>query len=307
MSWRRFLVGGAAAAVSVGALAWTRQAFAKEPEKSSAEPEPEPNTLDNDDWLDVLPLPSELDVSGDLERNWGDTPQDLRPFFLFLEEKSGIKGSGRIFSIISAQESAHVASAHNDDDNETYWSCKAYVRRRGNFPHAPLAYGVDAALYGSGGHFGALAPYFLWTGVVELRENAPLLGYPPEVMNLPRVAGYGACVYLYRTLRYHQVEDHADIKVGWASPSYLRAPERGGSSYLKIRTRFFERADKMGIDLDDESTIPGPVLDWRGWRGFDNVLASLLPKMPRQRVPREPRPEKDLELKAKCLEDQENG
>lgn len=257
------------------------------------------DTLENDLWTDVLPLPTEKDVKGDLERNWGSTPTDLRPLFLLMEEASGIKGAGRIFAVIAKRESVGFQiNAHNADSRETLASCRAYANRRDKNP--PLTYGVDAALFGSGGLFGALAPYFLWTAVMSKKNNAPLLSYPPEAMFLPRVAGFAAAVYMFRLLRYYQITDHGDIKAGWANPSFLVGNGRGSNGYIKSRTNFFGDADALDVDLDDTDTIPGPVLDWRGWTNVDQVRTRIIgPKMPRQKDPRAPLGEDAL---TPCLE-----
>lgn len=259
-------------------------------------------TLENDAWVDVLPLPTERDVKGDLERNWGKTPADLRPLFMLMEEASRIKGSGRIFAVIAKRESiGFQIDAHNTTDHEVGASCDAYVNRRGKNP--PLVYGVDAALFGSGGLFGALAPYFLWTAITSKKKNAPLLQYPPEAMFLPRVAGFAAAVFMFRLLHYHRIEDHGDIKVGWGSQSNLYGDRRGGSGYIKSRTHFFGDADALEIDLDDTDTIPGPVLSSKGWTNVDEVRTRIIgPKMPRQKTPRPPLGEDALKP---CLERQQ--
>ena len=296
MNTRTLLIGGTLGAIGVvttAALALSRTA-------SAAELPPGEPPLENDDWSGVLPLPTEADVPGaDLETNWGTTPVDLRPLFALMERASRIPGAGRIFAVISVRESIGFdINARNASDREVIASCRAYVNRRGNNPK--LKYGVDAALWGSGGLFGALGPYFLWTAINELKGDAPLLEFPPEAMWLPRVAAFAACVYLYRILRYYRVEDHGDIKAGWASPSLLVGSGRDSSAYIKSRSNFFGDADQLGIDLDDESTIPGPVLDWQKWPGVTAVRLSVIgPTMPVYTATREPLGEEAL---APCLE-----
>ncbi|MCB9702140.1 MAG: hypothetical protein H6711_09615 [Myxococcales bacterium] len=127
---------------------------------------------------DVPPLPTARDVRGDLSRNWGDTPADLRPLFLLAEEQARIAGAGRILAVIAYRESRFVTTAHNGDapseTTERAASRRAYDRGKDRNP--PLRFGERAADFGSGGLFGLLAPYFLWTGVPEVGERAPLLG-----------------------------------------------------------------------------------------------------------------------------------
>ncbi len=228
-------------------------------------------------WANVRPLPKAADVpSFDLTTNWGKTPGDLRPLFALMEVISGIEGAGRIFAIIAKREAGFVASAHNSSKHETDASRRAYKNAKGR--NLPLTYGVEAGEFGSGGLFGALAPYFLWTGVQEAKKNAPLLGSRPEIMFLPRVAAFGACVYMQRVLDNYRIDDHADIKVGWASPSLLKGG-RGGSTYQSVRTRFFSDAGKLGIELEDRSTIPAD-LSAKKWPGVLSVFQQLVGELP---------------------------
>ncbi len=222
-------------------------------------------------------LPTAADVEGDLVRNWGKTPADLRPLFLTMEKASGIVGSGRIFSVIAQRESGFQATAHNGNDQpeqaERDASARAYANNKARNP--PLAAGEAAAAFGSGGLFGALAPYFLWTGVQELGAKAPLLGADPRVMFEPRIAGFAACVYMQRLLANYDIQDHADIKVGWGSVSLLKPPGRGGETYHAIRGHFLADAATLGIDLTDVATIP-KNLRATAWPGVAKVFAALV-------------------------------
>lgn len=229
-------------------------------------------------WANVRPLPTAADVAGfDLVKNWGQTPADLRPLFAQMEMVSGIKGAARLFSVISKRESVGFkTAAHNDSSAERTASRNAYKNARGNNP--ALKYGDQAAEFGSGGLFGALAPYFLWTGVQEMGANAPLLGSPPQIMFLPRVAAFGACVYLQRLLDNYRIDDHADIKVGWANPSLLKSG-RGNNTYQAVRTRFLSDAKDLQVDLQDAATIP-TALSAKSWPGVAKVFAQLVGTLP---------------------------
>ena len=285
----------AVGALAVGAYLWrSRKAAAEvvgdgdtgEPRDASSETNEEPSSGSSGretlkaggfTWKNVRPLPRPADVPGfDLTSNWGTTPKDLRPLFALMEEVSGIEGSGRIFAIIAKREAGFVATAHNSSAHETSASRRAYKNAKGR--NQPLKYGVEAGEFGSGGLFGALAPYYLWTGVQEAKANAPLLNSRPEIMFLPRVAGFGACVYMQRLLDNYQIDDHADIKVGWASPSLLKKG-RGGDKYKAVRERFFSDAKKLGIDLADTSTIPAKLSASR-WPGVLRVFDGLVGKLP---------------------------
>lgn len=237
------------------------------------------------EWTGVKPLPTSGDVKGDLSRNWGKTPMDLRSLFLLMEEVSGIVGAGRIFSIIAYRESRYVATAHNGDGQEEQAernrSWEAYQNNKDRNP--PLAAAEAAASFGSGGLFGALTPYFLWSGIQELGTKAPLLSADPRIMFLPRVAAFAACVYLQRLLAHYEIKDHADIKVGWGSISLLKEPGRGGETYQAIRTMFLADAATVGIDLNDASTIP-QKLSVSAWPGVAKVWEALVGTMPQPRL-----------------------
>ncbi len=232
--------------------------------------------------IDLAPLPTAADVRGDLSKNWGDTPIDLRALFMRMEEAAKIAGSARMFSAIAFHESQFITSAHNGnaakEQDERDDSRTAYDNNKDRNP--PLRYGEQAAKFGSGGLFGLLAPYFLWTGVPEVGKRAPLLNAPPELVFQPRAAAFGACVYLQRLLAHYRIDDHADIKAGWASPSLL-GKGRGGATYNSVRARFLQDASKLGIDLLDTSTIPAK-LDASAWPGVSAVFSALVGALPRE-------------------------
>jgi len=231
---------------------------------------------------ELAPLPTASEATGDLEKNWGDTPVDLRTLFDKMQAVSRIAGSARIFAIIAFRESSFITTAHNGnaqgEQDERDDSRAAYQNNKDRNP--PLKYGEQAAEFGSGGLFGALAPYFLWTGVPEVGKKAPLLGAPPELMFQPRAAAFGACVYLQRLLKHYRVDDHADIKAGWANPALL-GKGRGSDSYNHVRARFLEDAINLGIDLLDTSTIP-PKLSATAWPGVPAVFADLVGALPKE-------------------------
>jgi hypothetical protein len=234
--------------------------------------------------IDLAPLPKAADVRGDLSKNWGDTPVDLRALFQLMEETSKIPGTARLFSAIAVRESQYITSAHNGnaakEQDERDDSRAAYNNNKDRNP--PLRYGEQAAEFGSGGLFGLLAPYFLWTGVPEIGKRAPLLNAPPELVFQPRAAAFGACVYMQRLLTHYRIDDHADIKAGWASPSLL-GKGRDGATYKSVRARFMEDAINLGIDIADTSTIPAK-LDASAWPGVPAVFSALVGALPKELV-----------------------
>ncbi|PCC73188.1 hypothetical protein SAMN02745121_08211 [Nannocystis exedens] len=275
-------VGGAILAYSRSASASTS---APQKESGTTPKDGKPSTTAPLEWDNALPLPTAKEVKGDLDTNWGSTPKDLRPLLLLAEEASGIVGAGRILAVIAKRESAgFVVTAHNgdevDEQAERDASRKAYERGKATNP--ALSFGEAAADFGSGGLFGALAPYFLWTGVAELGAKAPLLGADPRMMFLPRVATFAAMVYLQRLLDHYQVDDHGDIKAGWASPSLLVDPPKGGrgeETYTAVRERFYADAKSLGVNLSDAATIPAKLsaATWPGVQAMFDRLVGVLP------------------------------
>jgi len=260
-----------------GALLFSRRASAASPAAPGATPEIPPT-------IELAPLPRAADVSGDLVRNWGETPIDLRPLFMLMEETSRIVGAARVFAVIAYRESRFVTTAHNGnaaaEQDERDSSRDAYKNRKDSNP--PLRFGELAAEFGSGGLFGALAPYFLWTGVPEVKDKAPLLNAPPSLVFQPRAAAFGAAVYMQRLLTQYRIDDIADIKVGWANPGLL-GKGRGGETYLSVRKRFLEDAQAVGIDLADIVTIPAK-LDASAWPGVPAVFTGLVGALPKELV-----------------------
>ena len=266
--------------VAVGALFLSRRASAAAPptpQDPGIVPSPGPAPQ-----IDLPPLPTAADVEGDLSRNWGDTPFDLRPLLMLIEQITRTFGAARYLAIVAKRESAFVTAAHNgnaaNEQDERDDSRKAYVNNKDRNP--PLRYGEQAADFGSGGLFGLLAPYFLWTGVPEVGAKAPLLSAPPEIMFQPRAAAFGAAVYMQRILKNYRVDDVADIKVGWANPGLL-GKGRGGATYNDVRARFLADAKSLGIDLADATTIPAK-LDPSAWPGVPAVFAGLVGALPKE-------------------------
>ena len=266
---------GATAGIG-GVLLFSRRASAS---SSASTPDPAEQTPPS---IELAPLPRAADVTGDLSRNWGETPVDLRPLFMLMEEVARIKGSARAFAGIAYHESHFVTTAHNGnatgEQDEREGSRNAYTNNKGRNP--PLRYGDQAAEFGSGGLFGALAPYFLWTGVPEIGKKAPLLNAAPTLVFQPRAAAFGAAVYMQRLLSQYRVDDVPDIKVGWANPGLL-GKGRGGAKYQEVRTRFLEDVKKLGIDLADVDTIPAK-LDASAWPGVPAVFAGLVGALPKE-------------------------
>jgi hypothetical protein len=87
-------------------------------------------------------------------------------------------------------------------------------------------------------------------------------------------------VYMQRLLAHYRVDDIADIKVGWASPSLL-GKGRGSSQYQGVRTKFLADAQAVGIDIADQTTIPSK-LDASAWPGVPAVFVALVGALPKE-------------------------
>jgi hypothetical protein len=248
-------------------------------------PGPHESSLKPIAWEGVLPLPTAAEVKGDVDRNWGVVPTDLRALLLAIEEATTIVGAARFLGGVAYQESGFKVNAHNGDEfeeqSERNASYRAYYNHKDRNP--PLMFGEQAANFGSGGLFGALAPFALWTGVQELKNKAPLLNSDPRILFLPRVAAFCAAVYLQRVLTYHDVRDMADIKVGWGSISLLTATGRQDADYMRIRNKWAEDMKKSGIDFGDVATIPKMLAPPQKWPGVQGVFDALVVKLPTPR------------------------
>jgi len=277
MSRSLWLTLGATLGVGGAVFLAGRRASAASPTQGSS-----PGSTADLPPIDLAPLPQVSDVSGDLQKNWGDTPLDLRPLFQLMAEVGKIPGAGRLFAVFAVRESKFVTTAHNGnatgEQDERDSSRAAYRNQKDQNP--PLKYGEQAAEFGSGGLFGLLAPYFLWTGVPEVGSKAPLLNAPPQLVFQPRAAAFGALVYMQRLLTRYQIDDHADLKAGWANPSLLKG-DRGSAKYHEVRARFLDDAKALGIDLNDTSTIPGK-LDASAWPGVPAVFKALVGALPKE-------------------------
>ena len=289
---RRWIVPLAtgAAAVAAGGLLYARSAKDATSDDTGRQlPECPPTPLSpgtSGSWEPghLLDLPLEAEVDGDYDTNWGSTPDEMRPLFLWMENSSGIRGSGRLFSVIAYGESRWVPSARNGEgDSERDERERAGSRRAWKYLSEagfPLKHGDAAAEYGSGGLFGALAPYFLATGRPDIGKRAPLRDACPDVCLIPRVAAWGAVVYMYRLLKHYRIDDHPDIKVGWASPSFLLNKNRSGNGYKTTHAKFERHADEVGIDLGDTNTIP-KKLSVDDFPGTLPTFASMVGELPR--------------------------
>lgn len=210
-------------------------------------------------------------AGADMDRNWGTTPPELRALLLRVESVSRMPGAARFLAVVSWRESRWNPAAHNDSATEASRSSDAFAARRNRQP--PLEHGPAAAVFGSGGLFGMLAPYFLWTGTAESKDRAPLLTMHPSAMFDPTISAFAAAVYLQRIVAGYAPAGWADVRAGWAAPKLLTGA-RGGEKYNEVRARFVADAATIGIDINDRATMPAPSA--RRWPGVAKVYQALV-------------------------------
>ena len=241
---------------------------------SLPKPKPEPaSTADRQWWAHVPALPSQSEVPGfDLANNWGATPDELRPLFALMERVSKIRGSARIFALISKQQAGFRSDTHRDSSIEVFSIRTHYTWESGYNP--PLACGDAAVDFGSGGLFRAPAPSFLWSGVDELKDDAPLLNAPPTVIYIPRLAAFGAVVRLQQLLANNAVSAPTELMIGWENDILLKETFKGDLLYKRRLDSLLASAESLRIDLKDTATIPRR-LSAKSWPGVARVFTDL--------------------------------
>ena len=124
---------GATAGIG-GALLVSRRASAA----SAASPAAPGATPETPPTIELAGLPRAADVSGDLVRNWGETPVDLRPLLMLAEETARIRGAARVLAVIAYRESRFVTTAQNGnaagEQDERDSSRDAYNNRKASNP-----------------------------------------------------------------------------------------------------------------------------------------------------------------------------
>jgi hypothetical protein len=85
---------------------------------------------------------------------------------------------------------------------------------------------------------------------------------------------------MQRLLANYQIDDHADIKAGWASPSLLKAG-RGGAKYHDVRANFLGRRDDPRHRPHRHQHHP-EKLDASAWPGVPAVFSALVGALPKE-------------------------
>jgi hypothetical protein len=147
--------------------------------------------------------------------------------------------------------------------------------KRGN-PAPKFAASIRDA--GSGGLFGALAPFVAWTGMDE--GYMPYLDEDWPIIEDPIVSAVFAAKYYQRIVgggRYPvfadpskpSPEDNYRVRLGWASPSALKSSPNG-TLFQNVKKRFDIDLAELGLKISDLSPPNAEQ-----WPGLKAVVAGL--------------------------------
>ena len=209
---------------------------------------------------------------------WGTTARGevYRPLFTKLEAVTGMPL--RLYlCVVANREGGWVRSARNKTKGEVKASQDAIVNggKRGN---PPPKFAASIGTAGSGGLFGALAPYVAWTGLDE--DYTPYLDEDWPIIEDPIVAAICAAKYYQRIVgggRYPvfanpgqpSPEDNYRVRLGWASPSALK-DSPNGQLFQDVKKRFDEDLAELGLKITD---LAPPNAD--RWPGLAAVVTAL--------------------------------
>jgi len=209
---------------------------------------------------------------------WGPTKlgEAYRPLLAKLEEVTGMPL--RLYlCVVSNREAGWNRTARNKMLKETNASRDGINNgiARGN-PAPKFADSIRGA--GSGGLFGALAPFVAWTGYDE--GYMPYLDEDWPIIEDPIVAAICAAKYYQRIVgggRYPVFanpakpvpEDNYRVRLGWARPETLKK-DPGGKLFHEVKERVDEDLAKLGLKISDLSP---PNAD--RWPGLKAVVAGM--------------------------------
>jgi hypothetical protein len=196
-------------------------------------------------------------------KNWGSTNrgEQYRALLVKLEELTGMP-LAVFLTVVANRESDFSRTARNKSAVETAASNTGIVSgvKRGN-PKPKFADSIAAS--GSGGLYGALAPYVAWTGMDE--GYMPYLNEDWNIIENPIVAVVCAAKYYQRIVTYYPTvfangkgspspEDNFRVRLGWANPSRLKE-DPAGSLFQQVRARMEEDLGELGLKISD---LPPP-------------------------------------------------
>lgn len=208
---------------------------------------------------------------------WGTTKlgEEYRPLLKKIEQVTGMPI--RLYlSVVANREAGWNRKIRNTDAVETAASKRAIEAgpERGN---PPPKYSASLAGAGSGGLFGALAPYVAWTGLDE--DYMPYLDEDYTIIENPIVAAICAAKYYQRIVTYYPTvfatpgtprsEDHYRVRLGWARPEKLKN-DPAGELFKAVKGRMDEDLAELGLKITD---LPPP--NSARWPGLRAVVEAM--------------------------------
>ena len=210
--------------------------------------------------------------------SWGTTKRGevYRPLFTKLEEVTGMPL--RLYlCVVANREAGWSRTARNKTKGEVKASADGIDNgiKRGN-PAPKFAASIRDA--GSGGLFGALAPFVAWTGMDE--GYMPYLDEDWPIIEDPIVSAVFAAKYYQRIVgggRYPVFadpskpapEDNYRVRLGWASPSALKSSP-DGTLFQNVKKRFDIDLAELGLKISDLSPPNAAA-----WPGLKAVVAGM--------------------------------
>lgn len=271
-------VGGLGVAGGLGYLGYRMMQKSKEASEQ-ASPSPSPSSPENPPTPSPEPKPAEPKPANPgvvPPTFWGSTSrgEEYRELLTRIEQVSRMPL--RLFLLVVAnRESDFIRTARNTTKKEVDGSQAAITNgvKRGN---TKPKYAQDLALAGSGGLFGALAPYVAWTGMDE--NYMPYLDENWKIIEDPVVAAVCAAKYYQRIVMFYPTvfagntpspEDNFRVRLGWASPSALKDDPKG-KLFDAVRGRMEEDLSELGLKITD---LPPP--DASKWPGLKAVVEGM--------------------------------
>ncbi len=210
--------------------------------------------------------------------SWGTAKRGevYRPLFTKIEEVTGMPL--RLYlCVVANREAGWSRTARNKSKVEVKASQDGIDNgiKRGN---PPPKFASSLREVGSGGLFGALAPYVAWTGFDE--GYMPYLDEDWAIIEDPIVSAIFAAKYYQRIVgggRYPVFanpakpapEDNYRVRLGWASPSALKSSP-DGTLFQNVKKRFDIDLAELGLKISDLSPPNAAA-----WPGLKAVVAGM--------------------------------
>ena len=259
MNWRiGILTASGVALAGAGALWLANQGSDEADPGPDPDPDPDPDTSDGVEVGDDSSPPPIGDA------RWGKVPKGMQSLLTATQKAAGIPYLW-VYSAICAQgESEFNPKAHNTSKKEITGSTDGLANglKRGN-PSPKHA--TEIKNFGSGGLFGALAPYFAWIGLDV--SFMPFLRRKPALMFEPEASAIFMAHYFWRITAPMYANGRKlnffDVRVGWASPTMLKSSPFGKNAEA-VRGRMREAINFIGWDEDWVASLPVTREPYRG-------------------------------------------